>query len=54
MFPQSGRPAGWAENSAMGMIFAFAVGLCTSSFYLVAFKILQRRSMGIHRKSAQI
>jgi hypothetical protein len=54
MFWQSGRPAGWAENSIAGMIFAFIVGLCTSSFYLVAFKVLHRRSMGAQRKSAQI
>jgi hypothetical protein len=54
MFWQSGRPAGWAENSIAGMIFAFIVGSCTSSLYLVAFKVLHRRSMGAQRKSAQI
>jgi len=54
MFWQSGQPAGWAENSIAGMIFAFIVGSCTSSLYLVAFKVLHRRSMGAQRKSAQI
>lgn len=54
MFWQSGRPAGWAENSIAGMIFAFVVGLCTSSFYLAVFKRLQRRSVSAPVKPAQI
>ena len=35
---------GWVGSSIAGMIFALIVGVLTSSFYLVIFKALYRRS----------
>jgi hypothetical protein len=45
---------GWAGGGIAGMIFALIVGLLTSSFYLVAFRALHRRSVATYRRSAQI
>jgi hypothetical protein len=45
---------GWVGSSVAGMIFAFIVGLLTSSLYVAAFKILYRRSLAVSRSSAQI
>jgi hypothetical protein len=36
---------GWVGSSIAGMIFALIVGVLTSSFYLVIFKALYRRSV---------
>ena len=35
---------GWVGSSIAGMIFALIVGVLTSSFYLVIFRALYRRS----------
>ena len=45
---------GWLGSSIAGMIFAFIVGLLTSSLYLLFFTILHRRSLEASRSSAQI
>jgi hypothetical protein len=49
---------GWVGSSIAGMIFALIVGVLTSSFYLVIFRALNRRSVrgsvGASRGSAQI
>jgi hypothetical protein len=44
---------GWAGSSIAGMFFAFIVGLLTSSLYLVALKVLHRRSTAACRRPAQ-
>lgn len=45
---------GWAGSGLAGMIFAFIVGLLTSSLYVVAFSVIHRRSVAARRRSAQI
>lgn len=42
---------GWVGSAIAGMIFAFIVGLLTSSLYLVGFKSLHRRSEAGFRSS---
>jgi hypothetical protein len=45
---------GWVGSAIAGMIFAFVVGLLTSSLYLVIFKSLDRGSLDAYGRSAQI
>jgi hypothetical protein len=45
---------GWVGSGLAGMIFAFIVGLLTSSIYVVSLKVLHRRSVEAWRRSAQI
>jgi hypothetical protein len=52
MLWRRGPLTGWAASGIAGMSFAFVVGFLTSSFYLMAFKILHRRSMAAYRKFA--
>jgi hypothetical protein len=43
-FWQGGPLIGWAGSGIAGMIFAFIVGLLTSSLYVVVFRVIHRRS----------
>jgi hypothetical protein len=45
---------GWAGRSIAGMFFALIVGLLTTSTYLIAIKLLHRRSVSADHRSASI
>jgi hypothetical protein len=45
---------GWAGRSIAGMIFALIVGLLTTSTYLMAIRLLHRRSISADHGSASI
>jgi hypothetical protein len=51
MVSQGDPQLGWAGSSIAGMIFAFIVGLLTSSTYLMGIK-LHRRSVADHRSAS--